>query len=153
MQNSIDQISDGAAENKRERGYQTGFLLAQAPQHDDDETDGKKGNQHEEGQAKGFMAAGEDAERGTGIAHVSQAEQAIDDRNRLMQTHQPIDDGLGQLIEDDDDNQPSRDKLPLRAQAGAPESRTRAQRATRERHMECRKRLALRALYFSSRAL
>ncbi len=54
-----------------------------------------------EGQAKSFMAAGEDAERGAGIAHVSQAEQAIDDRDRVMQRYRAVDDDLGQLIEDD----------------------------------------------------
>ena len=130
MQNSIDQISDGPAENKRERGYQPGFLLAQAPQHDDDEADGENGNQHEKGQAKSFMAAGEDAERGAGIAHISQAEQAIDDWDRVMQRYRAVDDDLGQLIENNNQNQPSADKLPfLRAQAASPAWSTDAQRA------------------------
>src|SRR4030095_12700654 len=55
------------------------------------------------------MAAGEDAERGAGIAHVSQAEQTIDDRDRVVQRYCPVDDDLGQLLDSDNQNQPRGD--------------------------------------------
>ena len=41
------------------------------------------------------MAAGEHAESGAGIAHVGEIEEAVDDWNRAMQRHGPIDDHLG----------------------------------------------------------
>ena len=46
-----------------------------------------------------------------------------------MQRHRPIDDELGQLIEDDNGGEPAADKLPLGAQTAAPPLSTAAQRA------------------------
>ena len=76
------------------------------------------------------MAAGENAECGAGIAHVSQAEQAIDDWDRVMQRYRAVDDDLGELIKNDNQNQPSTDELPFFCtQAASPALSTDAQRA------------------------
>ena len=76
------------------------------------------------------MAAGEDTERGAGIAHVSQAEQAIDDRDRVVQRYRAVDDDLGQLIQNHNQNQPRADELPFfRTQAASPALSTAAHRA------------------------
>ena len=77
------------------------------------------------------MAAGEHAERGAGVADVGEIEEAVDNWNRAMQCHRLIDDDLGELIENDNRNQPSYDELPLGTQADAPALSTAAQRAQR----------------------
>ena len=53
--NPIDQIADGAAENKGERGNQARFAVAQPSQHDDDKADRQDGNTDQKGQPKNFV--------------------------------------------------------------------------------------------------
>src|ERR1044071_1081515 len=95
------------------------------------------------------MTAREHAECGAGVAHVGEIEKAIDDRDRAMKGHRPIDNYLGELIENDNRNQPTRDELPLRAQPGAPALRTFAQRA---QTVGCAGSLPTSVSYFQQRS-
>src|ERR1041384_2608990 len=77
------------------------------------------------------MAAGEHAERGAGVAPVGGVKKSVKKGNRAMECHRPVDDDLGELIQNDNRNQPSYDELPLGTQADAPALSTAAQRAQR----------------------
>lgn len=75
------------------------------------------------------MTAGKDPERGTGVAHVGETEQPVDNRNGMMQGHGAIDDRFGQLIENNDENQPTADQPPFFCgQSDTPAVSTDAQR-------------------------
>ena len=94
----------------------------------DDEADGEDRYQDQKRPAKDLGAAGEDSEGGAGVAHIGEVKQSVDDRDRLMERHRPVDDELGQLIENDNRREPPANALPLSAQADAPAFSTRAQR-------------------------
>ena len=99
------------------------------------------------------MTAGEDAERRAGVAHVGEIKQTVDDWNRVVQRHHSIDDEFRQLIENENNDQPADDELPLRAQAAAPEACTAAQRGARLPQANWGKLLMRRLRYFLFRAL
>ena len=74
------------------------------------------------------MATGKNAEGRAGIAHVSEIKKSVDDWNRMVQRHHPVDDNFRQLIENDNRYQPTQNELPFSAQAAAPAWSTPAQR-------------------------
>ncbi len=104
-------------------------LFAQALEHDEDKTDGQDGNADQKRQAKNFVAAGKHAEGGAGVADVRKIKKSVDERNRVVQRHGAIDDGFGDLIDDNNRRHPSDDNLPFTAHAAAPAFNTVAQRA------------------------
>jgi len=129
VRDPVDEVADGAAEDERKRGDEPGGIVAQAFEHEDDKADGDDGNADQKRQPKNFVSTGKNSERRPGIAHIGEIKKTVDDRNRVVQWHRPVDDDLCQLIEKDDRHQPADDELPFGAQTKAPALSTDAQRA------------------------
>ena len=64
-----------------------------------------------------------------GVADVSQAENILNNRDRMVQWNRPIDYVLRELVENKDDGEPACDEFGFAAQAEAPAFRTPAHRA------------------------
>ena len=62
-------------------------------------------------------ASREHPERGAGVADISQAENIVDDRDRMVQGYRAIDDIFGELVENQNYGEPACNKLRFRAQA------------------------------------
>ena len=125
----IDEIANGTADNESQGGYQAFFIVRQPPEHDENETDGDERYRDQKRPAKNLGAAGKDAEGRAGVAHIGEAEESVDERDRVIKWHRAVDDNLGQLIDSDYRRKPAGDDSPFQAQADAPALSTAAQRA------------------------
>ena len=125
----IDEIANGAADNEGQGGAQTFFIVGQPPEHVKYESDGDERHRNQKRPAKHLGAAGKDAEGRAGVAHIGEAEQSVNDRDRMVKRHQAVDDNLSQLIDNDNRHEPAGDDAPFQAQAKAPALSTAAQRA------------------------
>ena len=70
------------------------------------------------------MTAGQDTEGGAGIADISQTEQVIDDGDRMVEGHRPIDNEFSDLVGDNDEAEPGANDLGFCVQAETPDLRT-----------------------------
>lgn len=101
---AVPDIADGAAEDQRQGHHGGGEAAAIA---DDDEDDDRCGNQREDGQnpvrERGARRVSKHGEGRAGIEHVSDAEDAADDDDRVAFGDVADDPELGEAVEEEDE--------------------------------------------------
>jgi hypothetical protein len=129
VQESVNKVSDGASENKRESHRQYPFGFRQPPQNCNQENYRQQGKENEEGKPKHVMAVRKHAECRALVPDIRQIKKVLDNRNGCVKRKRAVDNQLGSLIEQNGRPEDDADPFALCSQAFTPERSTAAHRS------------------------
>ena len=84
VNHAVHEVAYGPAQDKSKGRDQALLTFRQPSQHHPNETDGQQGKEDEEGETKGRVAPGKDAEGCPGVADIGQAENVSNNWNRVV---------------------------------------------------------------------
>ncbi len=124
----VEQIPDRSSENAGDAQLAAHVRRVHSIKDRPQQTQGEDGRPHEEDEPERTVGRGKHAEGRAGVPNIGQVEKPGDDGDRFMQVHGMHDEGLGDLIQDhDDETHAKQDAPPLESVVHATASMHRSQ--------------------------